>query len=157
MRYVRRRTRVVLVAALLLSLLGYASTAVWNTVDVARFDGDDWGVLIDLYRGAINVTWMDAPRVCFDRSLPSQRWESYLNDWIYFAVPRCEVFPAGKRTIVAVSVPFWVIWIPYAIAASRLRRKQKQQSACPACGYCLTGNMSGICPECGVPWKLTGP
>ena len=21
---------------------------------------------------------------------------------------------------------------------------------CPGCGYCLTGNVSGVCPECGM-------
>jgi rubrerythrin len=35
------------------------------------------------------------------------------------------------------------------------RRKQRMsaatQSPCPACGYSLVGNTSGVCPECGKP------
>ena len=26
---------------------------------------------------------------------------------------------------------------------------------CPACGYNLTGNISGVCPECGIPFGQT--
>ena len=25
------------------------------------------------------------------------------------------------------------------------------EPACTRCGYCLTGNVSGVCPECGTP------
>lgn len=28
---------------------------------------------------------------------------------------------------------------------------------CLTCGYNLTGNISGRCPECGTPIKVTGP
>jgi hypothetical protein len=26
---------------------------------------------------------------------------------------------------------------------------RRQRGQCPACGYDLTGNVSGVCPECG--------
>ena len=29
-------------------------------------------------------------------------------------------------------------------------RSHPSGSLCPACGYDLTGNVSGVCPECGV-------
>lgn len=32
-----------------------------------------------------------------------------------------------------------------------LRRKGAPRGHCRACGYDLTGNVSGICPECGKP------
>jgi len=32
-----------------------------------------------------------------------------------------------------------------------LRKKGIPPGRCPACGYDLTGNVSGICPECGKP------
>jgi hypothetical protein len=28
---------------------------------------------------------------------------------------------------------------------------------CPACGYNLKGNVSGVCPECGKAFKTDGP
>jgi len=30
------------------------------------------------------------------------------------------------------------------------KRRKLDPNACPACGYDLTGNESGVCPECGV-------
>jgi hypothetical protein len=51
---------------------------------------------------------------------------------------------------------FWVVI--GAVAASeavlrvhrRRRRKRERSGRCAACGYDLTGNVSGICPECGM-------
>ncbi|HSZ58068.1 MAG TPA: hypothetical protein VK797_20560 [Tepidisphaeraceae bacterium] len=31
------------------------------------------------------------------------------------------------------------------------RRMMYREGLCPVCGYSLTGNTSGICPECGTP------
>ena len=30
------------------------------------------------------------------------------------------------------------------------RRRRRKRGACQKCGYGLTGNVSGVCPECGV-------
>ena len=30
-----------------------------------------------------------------------------------------------------------------------VQRKRMRTDSCPACGYNLTGNTSGVCPECG--------
>ena len=38
-----------------------------------------------------------------------------------------------------------IVWI-----IRRLRQRPKV-GCCPACGYNLTGNTSGVCPECGTP------
>jgi rubrerythrin len=38
-----------------------------------------------------------------------------------------------------------LIWI-----IRRLRQRPKV-GCCTACGYNLTGNTSGVCPECGTP------
>jgi len=36
----------------------------------------------------------------------------------------------------------------------RLRRLHLEQSIpCPKCSYNLTGNVSGICPECGTKFR----
>jgi hypothetical protein len=39
------------------------------------------------------------------------------------------------------------------LLARRLRRRA-EAGHCPACGYDLTGNVSGVCPECGTPRLL---
>jgi hypothetical protein len=33
------------------------------------------------------------------------------------------------------------------------RNLRTKRGQCLACGYSLTGNISGVCPECGTPWK----
>lgn len=45
--------------------------------------------------------------------------------------------------------------VPVFVAAlfnRRLSRQDRRErdGACIHCGYCLTGNTTGICPECGV-------
>ena len=58
--------------------------------------------------------------------------------------------------------PLWAIFVPAGIgpllcfvhnrrAAARLRR---DRGLCDRCGYDLTGNVSGVCPECGMKIAL---
>ncbi len=61
--------------------------------------------------------------------------------------------------------PFWLpalatIVVPSCWFVGFLRhRRQKMIGRCVRCGYSLTGNVSGICPECGthVQALLIGP
>ena len=39
---------------------------------------------------------------------------------------------------------------PLAACVRLARRRRKNAGLCTACGYNLTGNVSGVCPECGV-------
>jgi hypothetical protein len=66
--------------------------------------------------------------------------------------------PPASRDRSYMAVP---AWIPLAAAAAlpaawllgrsygALRRRLRRPGTCPACGYDLTGNVSGVCPECG--------
>jgi len=45
-------------------------------------------------------------------------------------------------------VPFCIVLLPTAAAWVRDWRR-RPPGHCPACGYDLTGNVSGRCPECG--------
>ncbi len=64
-------------------------------------------------------------------------------------------FPDSERWT-AVGGPFWFVLlltvpVPY-LWWRALRRKARRRSCglCAACGYNLTGNTSGACPECGT-------
>ena len=54
-------------------------------------------------------------------------------------------------------LPYWLVvpatGIPpvlYLRTLGRLRRRRRaRRGLCPGCGYDLTGNVSGVCPECG--------
>jgi hypothetical protein len=61
------------------------------------------------------------------------------------------------RTPGAVTQLHIYLWVPLVlcvgIIAARLivwnRQRRKPAGSCQHCGYDLTGNVSGICPECG--------
>jgi hypothetical protein len=39
---------------------------------------------------------------------------------------------------------------------SGLRARRARRGGCSICGYNLTGNISGVCPECGMPSTTAG-
>jgi hypothetical protein len=54
-------------------------------------------------------------------------------------------------------VPYWAALLAAAalpaawvVRAGRRRRRRRRPGLCPHCGYDLTGNTSGVCPECGT-------
>jgi len=49
--------------------------------------------------------------------------------------------------LLAVSLPLPVVWI----FRHRRQTHRRKRSLCLTCGYDLTGNVSGTCPECGTP------
>jgi hypothetical protein len=50
-------------------------------------------------------------------------------------------------------IGFLILWIPVLVFLERRarRRLRQERGCCPVCNYSLTGNISGICPECGQP------
>ncbi|MCC6360160.1 MAG: hypothetical protein IT450_15555 [Phycisphaerales bacterium] len=54
-----------------------------------------------------------------------------------------------------VIMPLWVIagvlmaWPALALFVAWLKRRMRRAGLCRSCGYDLTGNVSGACPECG--------
>ena len=60
-------------------------------------------------------------------------------------------FPWSWRYIddVYLEILFFAVFIPSVILLFRDFRRVYPPSRCPKCGYNLTGNVSGICPECG--------
>ena len=64
-----------------------------------------------------------------------------------------------KYNICVWDVPYWKLvtvllyfsarpWVPWHVFTIRQRRGENE---CAVCGYNLTGNTSGVCPECGTP------
>ncbi len=51
-------------------------------------------------------------------------------------------------------IPFWVpavLLLPGLAALIPWRRRRRTVGHCTQCEYDLTGNVSGVCPECGAP------
>jgi len=64
------------------------------------------------------------------------RWSVHLSLWV-------------------LTVPLLGVWLAYACAGPLRRRRRRRRGLCAVCGYDLTGNESGICPECGrsASWR----
>jgi len=51
-------------------------------------------------------------------------------------------------------LPLWIPFVIFAIPTASLwwiDRRRIPPGHCQRCGYNLTGNVSGLCPECGTP------
>ena len=85
-----------------------------------------------------------------------------LND-LRFGQFRWRVFPGVGGRDYVLSLPTWAplaLLAAYPVAAfirGPLRRHQRRRHGlCLKCGYDLTGNISGVCPECGCAWRSDG-
>jgi hypothetical protein len=55
---------------------------------------------------------------------------------------------------VFIQVLFGVVLVPTLILLCQDLRLAFPSGHCRHCGYCLTGNTSGVCPECGTPVRF---
>jgi hypothetical protein len=73
-----------------------------------------------------------------------------------FSYPPSQVPPAWSRSsrvvLPAASVLLIVLPVGGVMRWNKTRRRVAA-GLCGACGYNLTGNMSGVCPECGIEFS----
>lgn len=62
----------------------------------------------------------------------------------------------GQTLARGVGLPFWFVCLLLSVYPAGslvrgplLRRRRRSKGRCTGCGYDLTGNVSGVCPECG--------
>lgn len=66
----------------------------------------------------------------------------------------CMAIPSMAHRYFEIIFPVWIpVLLTLILCRSLLRhdRWHLSEAACRRCGYNLTGNISGICPECGTP------
>lgn len=89
---------------------------------------------------------------------PGRGWEcgwhvprSVWWDQMGLRLPYVEVSPQqATRKIIEVGVPFWLLFTLFILPTIWMfRRRRIAGPGCRYCGYDLTGNVSGVCPECG--------
>ena len=57
----------------------------------------------------------------------------------------------GRQIVLPLWLPALAALVPGSLALRRfVARKRRRSGSCPACSYDLTGNVSGVCPECGT-------
>ncbi|HSU67250.1 MAG TPA: hypothetical protein VLJ39_10275 [Tepidisphaeraceae bacterium] len=130
------------------------------------FLDNDWSY----YRGNYPALWSSAEEGAFEP------WSPAATHWPGFAVESRPVSfdinadiarpggppPSVSYTVHALYTP-WALWtmltalLP-AAAVWRWRHglSRSRRGLCIACGYSLTGNLSGVCPECGRPLSTSG-
>ena len=70
--------------------------------------------------------------------------------------PSFERFSMPPFSFWFVTLPLWIPFVLVAVPTAFLfyrDRRRAGPSRCRACGYDLTGNVSGRCPECGAAMK----
>lgn len=107
---------------------------------VLKWIGTAFSVLL-LFEGVLSYCVAPALRASADVALQNPRP-------VPRAAPRSGVRPATYSLIFgAVAVPTALLW---------WRDRPFPSGHCRQCGYDLTGNVSGRCPECGTPLKREG-
>lgn len=94
--------------------------------------------------GAGEVAYISQPRF-FQTAVPHGGFRAGASDSELSWRPSLQFSPF------AVHLPFWIPLVAVAAITAllfRLDRRRPIPDSCP-CGYDLTGNVSGTCPECG--------
>lgn len=118
---------------------------------IVYYQGDEWGTSLE--DGVIVVR----------KGLPIRdetKWEGVKGwstgpgerFWSFgFIMPRRTAWPQGWVVYI---VPMWLGLVPAIMAAPfllLLKKHEPPPHCCQRCSYDLTGNASGVCPECGTP------
>ena len=115
-------------------------------------DGSRQGCDIIAVKGRLSVMiWSKYP--------PMREWPRTRLDWIFrFSNGGMGGFNSGlqmRTFVLRLWVPLFLFAFYPTIAFIRFirgpvrRRRRRRKGQCIPCGYDLTGNVSGVCPECG--------
>ncbi len=74
-------------------------------------------------------------------------------------LPTCNKGPVGPYSTFHVSVPIWLLLLAIGLPTCALyfRRRRRRPGHCVQCDYDLTGNVTGVCPECGLAYAPDTP
>ena len=148
------RKIVISVLAILASVIasaGIADLAGWGPVEFSC------GKRSDGYETWIGV--FGSTLIAIDTSPPCELYDApFVRSWMGIGYARPT--PSSDH-IIMVSCPFW---IPVLILAAyptlafirdpRRRWNRRRHDLCLRCGYNLEGNVSGVCPECGMATQV---
>jgi hypothetical protein len=106
------------------------------------------------------VVWRDSAAWCYIRTVHGNLqivaepvWATWNGSQIFTLPAIGTTYLSMKSYTTSLTVPLWLM---LAILVGRMyfwatRKLPPDPRFCPSCAYNLTGNTSGICPECGTP------
>ena len=117
--------------------------------------------------------WLQVEIGCYDGcffyrhcspSLSAHGWRAEIHQPRWLMRPQeCELDFDGSTMsghIYSCDLPLWIPFVMVAVPSAWLwwrGRRRFAAGCCQHCGYDLTGNASGICPECGTACPAMGP
>lgn len=128
-----------------------------------RFVGVNWWW--ELSCGNVRIRWATDNYKC-DHWVHHSGWWTWSTDrygelpvverlglnWPYYR--RYSGFQISSSIDTDTYTPMWIavlaVLIPFSLLTIQYRRRRKCIGGCGRCGYDLTGNSSGVCPECGT-------
>ncbi len=106
-----------------------------------------WSVYVCFWHYAMHAGYGPVWRFDLDLGLVQVEFRvgrPFLVAWSGYLILR---FPAWFPCLLFGAFPFYAL---LRIQERRRRRRRREQGLCVDCGYDLTGNVTGVCSECGL-------
>ena len=151
---------------LMLGVVGLWVDSIWYECEVdvgERQKKGDWSFTLVSSQGAVGLNFFQAIDDRIDELFFKQ------SAWRHKPLGRTSIWPLGFKfqgpessqtrwriwNRYMFQIPDWFLAVTFAILPAIWlfkwnKRRKFGPNACPSCGYDLTGNETGKCPECGV-------
>jgi hypothetical protein len=130
----------------------------WTTYPLILQDSTDLNIYPRLrtdWHGVSMDRWVAHVYLRPDNSL-TNRFDWQWNDSLESRPLPCLKITTSHWTVMMITGVLPTL-CAFSVFLCRMRAKHARESDCVACGYNLTGNTSGICPECGCAIPATSP
>jgi len=159
------RRRIISFASLLSLLLCVATVGLWiwscyRGDSVEYFRGNQWFYL-ESAGGRLRIEWRSHWAWASNYFFEAHSWEVYTDPLVWRGLAKGETpsafdfsyRSAHSQTFLALMIPTWLLalltGLPGCMGSRAFWKRRRKAGVCRGCGYNLTGNVSGVCPECG--------